>query len=178
MTNEAGLEYLHTDADRKAALDALDEADECFQPETLEELRNFFPVFRLLLSAARVPIDADRERAKEWFNSHYCRSECAHYKTIIDALSAPRVPVDSGGLKSIICQLRSCFSDDSSAYGERLLDEIWTLSAPRVPVIPGLNYACNYVEHPLSRIGTDFGWEQLCKVTRAARWVAELQKGV
>ena len=41
---------------RQAALEALNEADECFQPETLEELQKHFPVLRPALQSPPVPV--------------------------------------------------------------------------------------------------------------------------
>lgn len=35
----------------KEALDALNEADDCYQPETLEDLRGHFPIIREVLTA-------------------------------------------------------------------------------------------------------------------------------
>lgn len=66
--------------ERQAALHALNEADECFQPETLEELRKYFPVFRLLLSAPRVPViggldEAIKETEYKYFGDYEMSKE-------------------------------------------------------------------------------------------------------
>lgn len=36
--------------------------------------------------------EQERQAALDWFKSHYCQSECAHYKTVVAALQSPRVP--------------------------------------------------------------------------------------
>ncbi len=49
-TPDKTLEAKMTPSENQRALEALDLADECFQPETLDELRTHFPMMRKALS--------------------------------------------------------------------------------------------------------------------------------
>lgn len=70
--------------DAKEALAALNEADECFQPETLDELRKHFKTIRAALKSAAqatppTHVLAPREPTQEMLNAGFQELEMDEY---------------------------------------------------------------------------------------------------
>lgn len=138
-------------SETQAALDALNEADECFQPETLEELQKHFPVLRAALKS----LDPDDQ---ELINT---KSKLEHSMAFARDLSRQ---IDA--MKQELAQTKL---------------ELARSRKQPVPVIEGLEDAIERATNPQMSGDEAldlFENGDFAKIIKAARAHAKLQKGI
>lgn len=83
---------MEQNSDMQAALEALNDAEECFQPETMEELRKHFGTIRAALTAQQPDVNQELLKTLSFYSNIF------NYKPSVYMDGETNIQIDGGDL--------------------------------------------------------------------------------